>query len=145
MDDALRIILRANGKRATTQRISVLRYLCESGRPMTHGEILSALPDLDRVTLYRILSAFVETNIAHQVQGSDGAWRFCAHISGDGDEAGCPGGHAHFLCVECGRMECLIDQKMPKVDVPEGTVVHGKQLVVFGLCADHASKNTAGR
>lgn len=124
-------ILRAAKLRVTPLRLAALEYLAAAGQPLSHTDVQAGLPDADRVTLYRILTAFVETNIAHQVQGLDGAWRFCVHT----DEGnGCPGDHPHFLCTTCGRMTCLLDQKMPHVNVPEGCHVEGKQLVAYGKC-----------
>jgi Fur family ferric uptake transcriptional regulator/Fur family zinc uptake transcriptional regulator len=49
---------------------------------------------------------------------------------------GCPGNHPHFLCRVCGRMSCLSEQTLPRVEVPEGAEVEGKQLLVFGVCAE---------
>ena len=126
-------ILNGAGLRVTKQRIAVLELLIEKRAPVSHAEITAALADpLDKVTLYRTLQTLKEAGITHQVQGLDGAWRFCAH---DNDAEGCPGGHAHFLCLSCGRMSCLTNQKLPRVEVPEGNEVEGKQLIVYGRCS----------
>lgn len=128
---ALETMLREAKMKITPPRLQVLGYLIEAARPLSHAEIQEHLPDLDRVTLYRTLSAFVEADIAHQVQGLDGMWRFCAHSH---EEGGCPGNHPHFLCTACGRMTCLLEQSMPRVEVSAGCAVDGKQLVVYGKC-----------
>lgn len=86
----------------------------------------------DRVTLYRVLAAFSEAQIIHQIQGTDGTVRFCLH---EPFRTGCPGNHPHFLCRVCGRMTCLPEQAIPRVEVPQGTVIEGKQLLLFGICA----------
>lgn len=119
--------------RATPFREQVLSLLLQRGCPMTHAEILQALPDTaDRVTLYRTLETLRDAEILHQVQGRDGVWRFCAHeLGGDG----CPGGHPHFLCLACGTMVCLMGQDLQRVEVPGDVFIRGKQLVVYGLCA----------
>jgi Fur family ferric uptake transcriptional regulator/Fur family zinc uptake transcriptional regulator len=126
-------ILKSAEIKVTPVRVAVLSRLIEASRPLSHGEIHAKIPDMDRVTLYRTLSTFVEADIAHQVQGLDGTWRFCAHSSGTG---GCPGNHPHFLCAACGRMMCLLDQSMPRLDVPDACNVHGKQLVAYGICGE---------
>ena len=84
-----------------------------------HGIAVNVSPDL------------LSVNIVHRVQGPDGVWRFCAH---DREAEGCPGDHPHFLCLECGRMMCIVDQRMARVKVPDGCEVKGKQMVVYGLC-----------
>ena len=129
-------ILSGAGLRTTRQRRVILELLFRHGSPMSHSEILSMIDDhLDRVTLYRTLDTLKNSGIVHQVQGIDGVWRFCAH---EQDLDGCPGDHPHFLCLSCGKMFCLPDQKMPRVAVPEGMQVEGKQLVVYGTCPDCA-------
>jgi Fur family ferric uptake transcriptional regulator/Fur family zinc uptake transcriptional regulator len=128
-------VLRGKGMRSTALRRRVLELLSERGEPMSHLEIFEALATSgqtpDRVTLYRTLSAFSGACIVHEVQGTDGAVRFCLHESA---REGCLGNHPHFLCRRCGRMTCLSGQPLPYVEVPAGTLVEGKQLLVFGLC-----------
>lgn len=128
--------LKNAGLRTTRQRRAVLEFLFACGTPLSHMEILSKIEEsLDRVTLYRTLETLRKAGIVHQVQGVDGVWRFCAHGE---DSDGCPGNHPHFLCLECGRMFCLTDQKMPRVRVPADVEVEGKQFVVYGRCAECA-------
>jgi Fur family ferric uptake transcriptional regulator/Fur family zinc uptake transcriptional regulator len=135
--NVLKETLKMASLKVTPLRIKVLGYLMGEARPLSHSEIQAMLPDIDRVTLYRTLSAFVEADIAHQVQGLDGMWRFCAHVR-EGSE--CPGNHPHFLCLSCGLMVCLTGQAMPRVDVPDGCAVSGKQLVVYGKCRNCAEE-----
>lgn len=135
--DAVKMMTDA-GLRATKQRTVVLKLLIEKGSPLSHSEISSMLKEpLDKVTLYRTLQTLQSVGIVHQVQGLDGVWRFCAH---DKDAEGCPGDHPHFLCLHCGKMTCLTDQRLPRVEVPAGIKVEGKQLVVYGCCAECAPK-----
>lgn len=136
-------ILCSAGLRATRQRMLVLGLLIKQASPLSHSEILSMLDEhLDRVTLYRTLDTLKKAGIVHQVQGIDGVWRFCAH---DRDAEGCPGDHPHFLCLSCGKMFCLTGQKMPRVNVPEGMEVEGKQFVVYGNCPECAEKLPAAK
>ncbi len=129
--------LKASKLRVTAPRIEILELLEAAGHPITHIELLSKAPALDRVTLYRVLDALVGVDLVHKVQGTDGAWRFCAHSS---DMVGCPGGHPHLLCEKCGAMSCLMEQSLPHVDTPMGFTVTHKQLVIMGICASCKSK-----
>lgn len=128
--------LKQHGIRATRHRIRVLEVLENTGKPMSHIELLQAIqaedPGFDRVTLYRVLNALKDAAFIHQIQGSDGIWRFCAHET---DDDLCPGGHPHLLCEICGEMQCLKTQKLPHVDVPEGFKVKHKQMILIGICA----------
>lgn len=135
--------LKNAGLRTTRQRRVILELLLACGSPLSHAEILSKIEEhLDRVTLYRTLETLRKAGIVHQVQGIDGVWRFCAH--GEGAD-GCPGDHPHFLCLECGKMFCLTDQRMPRVRVPAGVEVEGKQFVVYGRCAECAVQKKSGK
>jgi Fur family ferric uptake transcriptional regulator/Fur family zinc uptake transcriptional regulator len=128
--------LREKGIRATPLRRRVLEILMEKGEPLSHMEIFERFAQTknvaDRVTLYRTLAIFADFRVVHQVLGTDGTLRFCMH---DPLQGGCPGNHPHYLCRVCGRMICLTDQELPRIEVPEGTVVEGKQLLLFGRCS----------
>ena len=127
--------LRDKGMKATALRRQVLGLFFERQEPMSHADIsrrLTALgPTPDKVTLYRVLSAFSDAQIVHEILGTDGTVRFCLHKS---SLDRCPGNHPHFLCRECGRALCLHEQRLPRVEVPEGTIIEGKQFLIFGLC-----------
>ena len=138
MTDIERLIKKA-GIRSNTVRTYVLRCLFFYGRPLSHGEILED-PDMagfDRVTVYRTLSKLQEAKLVHVIEGTDGIRRYCAHYP---EQPNCPGNHPHFICQVCGTMVCLTGQSMPRVDVPEGMIVKGKQLVVYGICNKCAEK-----
>ena len=127
--------LREKGMKVTALRRQVLELFFEQQEPMSHAEVLKRLTASglkpDRVSLYRVLSAFSDAQIVHEIQGTDGTVRFCLHNS---SLDRCPGNHPHFLCRECGRMLCLHEQPLPRVEVPEGTIIEGKQMLIFGLC-----------
>ena len=126
--------LRGAGLRSTRPRQAVLGVLWGSGISLTPAE-LAARPEIesvDRVTVYRCLAALHAAGLVHSVVGMDGAVRYRAH---DLHQRGCPGGHPHFLCKVCNGMWCLPDQGLPRVEVPSGASVDGKQLVMHGACA----------
>ncbi len=138
-------ILTKAGVRPTHVRDAVLKRLYEAGCPLSHGEIAAhpGMKRYDRVTIYRTLYTLEGAGLVHTVQGIDGAWRFCAHPP---DRTGCPGNHPHFLCLKCGKMQCLTGQRLPWVEVPERVRVKGKQLVIYGICtacgtAEERNKN----
>lgn len=135
--------LRSAGLRRTPARLAVFARIESLARPVSHAE-LHEIPDLaevDDITLYRTLAALVQAGLVHRVHGIDGVWRFGAQPQG---REGCPGNHAHFLCTSCGSMACLLQQPMPRVDVPEGVVVHGRHFILHGHCADCVATPPAG-
>lgn len=136
-------LLRTRGVRPTPLRKEALALLFAAGVPLslkTLSERFQGKPP-DRVSLYRTLTLLELKGIVHKVLGADGAWRYCAHPP---EESGCPGNHAHFLCLECGAMICLQDQPLPVLTLPDGCVVEGKQLLAYGLCRECASHRKKG-
>jgi Fur family ferric uptake transcriptional regulator/Fur family zinc uptake transcriptional regulator len=121
--------------KATVLRLQVLELFFEKQEPLSHAAILEHLTALgrkpDRVTLYRTLSAFSDAQIVHEIRETDGAAWFCLQKP---SMHKCPGNHPHFLCRECGRMICFHEQRLPRVEIPEGTIIEGKQFLIFGLC-----------
>jgi Fe2+ or Zn2+ uptake regulation protein len=118
----------------------VLAALVAAGKPVTHQQLaaLGSLKVLDRVTIYRTLTTLRASSLLHVVRAVDGTAMFCANRSGPG----CPGGHLHFQCLECGEMRCVHGQRLPRVSLGAGFVVKAKQLVAFGLCS-RCAKTTA--
>lgn len=124
--------LRSAGLRATPGRKRVLDVLSSQGKPLTHADLAAILPELDQVTLYRILESLQRADIVHRVQGLDGVWRYCPQPE---RTAGCPGNHVHFMCTSCGAVACLYDQPLPRVTAPPGAKIDARQFVVGGTCA----------
>ncbi|MBN2051664.1 MAG: transcriptional repressor [Spirochaetales bacterium] len=138
------LLLKKAKLRRNELRTNLLLFLMNQAKPLSHSEILdhNLFKNLDRVTIYRTLTKFQEAKLLHVIEGIDGIRRYCAHDPG---QLGCPGNHPHFFCEGCLTMTCLTDQRMPRVDVEEGALVRGKQLVVYGLCPDCAKKSPIGK
>ena len=117
--------LRDAGLRRTAARERVLSVLHADDLPRSHADLSSdaRLRHLDAVTLYRTLWTLVEANLLHRARGLDGTWRFGPQPT---YQPGCPGNHVHFSCDACGAMQCLTDQPMQRVRLPDGAVVRGR-------------------
>ena len=130
----IKATLKVFGLRPTKARILVCEVLMKAGCPVSHGELQAdeRLKEINRVTLYRTLNALEGAGLVHKVPGVDSCWYFCLHET---NQSGCPGDHPHFYCLECGRMECLKEHRLPFIEVPCGYHVEGKQLLVYGICS----------
>jgi Fur family transcriptional regulator, ferric uptake regulator len=126
------------GLRPTSARQRVLSALQTAGRSLSHREMADRLSRLDRVTIFRSLKNLKKARLVHTVQGIDGTLRYFINQA---EKQSCPGGHPHFLCLRCGGMSCLADQRIAVVRVPPGAEVRGKQLLVYGVCPSCASKS----
>lgn len=104
----LRARLRAAGLRATAARAAVYQALVGLDRPASHGEVcdLLAAAGFDRATVYRNLADLTEAGLVRRTDHGDHLWRF--ELTGR-DEHHAPDPHPHFVCTECGSVECLPD------------------------------------
>lgn len=111
--DELRGSVRAKGLRATPSRLAVLELLRASDSPMSHGDVADRLASQawDRATIYRNLTDLAEAGLVARADLGDHAWRFEAVGAGAAH-------HPHFVCTECGVVECLPDLE---IRVPAAT------------------------
>lgn len=126
--------LRRAGLRATRARVAVLTELRRLPGPASHAEVAAHLgrSGLDRATVYRNLLDLVRAGLARRTDVGDHVWRFeAAGRKGDERE------HPHFLCNECGDVDCL-----DEVSLDLGRTRHGPrslreesvEILVKGLC-----------
>ena len=152
--DSLRRTLRDRGLRTTSARLDVLKALAVATGPLSHAQVYDGLSDrgYDRATVYRNLIDLTEHGLVSRTDHGDHVWRFelydvhqrdqHAANDGHGDHAASANvrdgqkhgpAHPHFICVDCGTVECLdsddvtVSLKADKVKVEE--------VVVKGTCA----------
>ncbi|MDB4962097.1 MAG: ferric uptake regulator, Fur family [Myxococcales bacterium] len=130
--DALRSAVRARGLRATPSRIAVLELLRVESAPMSHGDVADRLASQawDRATIYRNLIDLSEVGLARRTDVGDHVWRFEAVA--DGHESA----HPHFVCTECGTVECLPDLELTvrRARAPRAIRQRQVEVHVRGLC-----------
>ena len=137
----MRALLRAQGKRATAARLAVLVKLHEQAAPMSHEQIMTALPAglHDKASVWRVLSDLSESGALRRMDLGDRIWRYelndaCRPISAD---------HAHFLCEDCGVVSCLPPLMVQTRDgtLPSVLKQANYRIRVTGTCAEctHAS------
>lgn len=96
--------LRALGLRATPARIAVCQALADAEGPLTHAEVASCLDDhgVDRTTVFRNLIDLCQAGLLRRLEVGDHVyrfeWRSTQALEPD---------HPHFVCVECGEVQCL--------------------------------------
>jgi Fe2+ or Zn2+ uptake regulation protein len=127
--------LRKAGLRKTPVRISVLELLERSGRPMSVPQILARLKGVDTVTVYRTLGTFVGKRLVHRVRGDDRTWMYAPGGMDDAPQHK----HPHFVCDECGKVECLEQAEIPRgfvqsLGVGVGYAVRYPEVVLHGVC-----------
>lgn len=127
-------LLQARSIKPTAMRLLVLKCLVEAGETLTLRQIEDMLYPADRSTIFRTLSLFEQQHLLHSINDGSGSARYevChSHHHGDDDDR-----HPHFRCLRCGRTICLLDQRIPKVDLPEGYQVQQVNYVITGICSE---------
>ncbi|MEN1678402.1 MAG: transcriptional repressor [Planctomycetota bacterium] len=97
--------LRDAGLRATAARVAVIRVLSQAGTPVSHGEVVETLEEtgFDQSTLFRCLNELADASLVARLDLGDQVRRF--ELAGT-DSGGAPE-HAHFMCIDCGKLTCL--------------------------------------
>lgn len=118
----------------TKIREGLLIVLMESEVALSAIEISQRMEiECDRVTLYRNLKTFVEKGIAHQIFVDNLESKYVLpdrsmQSGGHGIE------HIHFKCINCSVVQCLHDNPVLEVALPEGFKKLESNYVIFGLC-----------
>ena len=130
-------ILHERGRRATPQRLVILRELQRRGRHATADEIRrwirEELPGTSTPTVYATLELLVELGLARRVDAGSGATLYDPRIEP----------HQHLVCRRCGRIDDLdadvdvagLSRRAANVGFHPDAV----QVVIGGLCADCAA------
>jgi Fur family transcriptional regulator, ferric uptake regulator len=130
--DQIRGAVRARGLRATPSRLAVLDLLRANEVPMSHGDVADQLASQpwDRATIYRNLIDLVEAGLVRRTDVGDHIWRFEA-VNEQHDTA-----HPHFVCTECGTIECLpqIELAVRRAKAPRAVKQKKVEVHVRGLC-----------
>jgi Fe2+ or Zn2+ uptake regulation protein len=121
--------------------VGVIQVLARSAGPVSVTQILSRLKGgrrVDTVTVYRTLHTFVRKKLVHRVRagGEDRCWLYAMsdQLNSKPEHL-----HPHFVCDQCGKVQCLEDSKIPTTLVASLGVVRGyrvrwPEVVLHGLC-----------
>ena len=134
--DKMARLIRSVGLKVTKPRIAVISTLYKTGRPLSHVEIMERLGFVDKVTLYRVLDAFVKKGIVHHTFTGGRMSRFERADRCKKDRC-----HPHFTCRKCGRTTCLLDVKVPLLKgMSPGFKAERQRIHVEGLCPECSVK-----
>ncbi|MBE7175390.1 MAG: transcriptional repressor [Mucilaginibacter polytrichastri] len=127
-------LLQKNDLKRTSARLKVLHFFEESDHALSQPDLEQQLgEEIDRVTLYRILSIFEEKGIVHKVIDPNGTGKYalCRDCSAHHhhDE------HLHFNCSVCHNTYCLENIHVPHIQLPEGFAASDIVLSASGICA----------
>ena len=116
--------------------MAILRELAKLRIPTSHPELTERLagPGLDRATIYRNLLSLTEAGLLVRTQLGDNVWRFELPNTRSTEH----NAHPHFVCNECGEVECLPKRSVAlRAEAVRNEVV---EIQLRGRCAACASE-----
>jgi Fe2+ or Zn2+ uptake regulation protein len=127
-------ILRARGRRITSQRLVILRELRRRRRHATADEIYQAvrrdLPGTSSPTVYATLDLLVELGLARKLDVGLGFSLYDPRTEP----------HQHTVCRRCGRIDDLDGElnarPLLSAAIAGGFKPEGAELVIHGLCVE---------
>ena len=129
-------LLHRSGLRRTPVRIGVLRILGQSDHPLDVPTIVGQLPEqTDAVTVYRTLNTFTRKKLVHRVRGEERSWRYALGQPEDKRAHR----HPHFVCDDCGKVDCLNEATIPEglvrsLGISRGYSTSYAEVVLHGQC-----------
>lgn len=124
-------VLMGLGVRPTAIRQLVLREIVRYGHAFTLADMEHRLPTMDRSSLFRTLTLFVEHRLLHEMDNGSGSKLYCL-CDCEHDHDHTP--HMHFICTRCGEAFCLKDISLDTLPKPEGYEVTEVSVVMRGVC-----------
>ncbi|WP_374950225.1 Fur family transcriptional regulator [Mucilaginibacter sp.] len=123
----------------TAARLRVLSMMYSKNTATSQPDLESVMQDIDRVTLYRILSVFEEKGIIHKVFDLNGTANYAVCHS-DCEANHHHDEHVHFNCTACYNVYCLNELTLPDLKLPAGFRAEGFTLYASGLCPTCSKK-----
>jgi Fur family ferric uptake transcriptional regulator len=104
MEEEIKSLLKQQGFSATKTRLAILRALL-AAQPATMQDLITALPKIDRATVYRTVDLFVDLNIAKKVSTG---FKYRIELGESFQEH-----HHHLTCLRCSS---VIDVHTPEIE-----------------------------
>lgn len=138
--------------RPTAVRLMIWKEIFSFNFAFALSDLEGVLPTVDRSTIFRTLTLFVEKDLLHTINDGSGQQKYCICHEYEHCDNGCDDHehtheecqHVHLSCTVCGRTFCLRNQKIPPVQIPEGFQVLHTQYIIQGICPHCAHKTING-
>lgn len=124
-------LLEKKGVKPTAIRLLVLKALSEQQDPVSLSELEASLGTVDKSTLFRSLSLFLEHHVVHAFEDGNGVLKY--ELCRNPDGCSVNDMHVHFYCTRCHRTYCL-PSRIPVIALPEGFEMESVNFMLKGLC-----------
>lgn len=139
--DRLTDYMRRKGLKLTRQRETILKAFLDGQKHVTIDGLLTEARKLDpgigHATVYRTIKLFVEADIAHEHNFTDGAAQFEPATPGEDDH------HDHLICTACDRIVEFeneeIEDLQERVAKQHGFRLTSHKMQLYGMCEGMAN------
>lgn len=131
--------LEAKGIKPTANRILVLKALASSSMPLSLSNIEKLLVSMDKSSIFRVLTLFLEHDVVHAFEDGRGILNY--ELCEEDGKCDHHDGHIHFYCESCQRSFCMEDIHIPSFELPEGFFPHSVSFVIKGECPECKKKH----
>lgn len=125
-------MLEAVGIKPTSNRILVLRSIVASDRPLSLTDLENELLSLEKSSIFRVLTSFLDHGLIHAVEDGRGIVKY-ELCEGKG-RCAIEKMHVHFYCEVCRQTTCLDDIQVPAIPIPEDYEMQSVNYMVKGVC-----------
>ena len=131
--------LQQSSYKLTPQREATVRVLIENEKDHLSAEdVYLKAPEIGLATVYRTLELLAELKVVDKINFGDGVARF------DLRKEGAKHFHHHLVCMECGKVEEIHEDLLPKVEERVESEYQFKildhRLTFHGICSECQAK-----
>ncbi|MDQ0148517.1 Fur family transcriptional regulator [Eubacterium multiforme] len=132
--DNISAVFKEKKLKLTPQRLAVYKYLMSTkehpSAEVIYKSIQPDFPTMSLATVYKALKTLVEVGLVQELNVGEGNFRY------DGNVAS----HPHIQCINCGRVDDLMnfsfDNLNSEVEKNSDYKVLSNQTYFYGLCKD---------
>ena len=128
-------LLKKRSLAITKNRLKVLSYFLKSNKPISLKAVNFEFKNLDRVTLFRILSKFEKNQLIHSIILDNGRKLFALCKNECNNSSTHNHNHVHFICEKCDDVTCLDIDKFPSLNVPN-FIFNEISINASGVCSN---------
>lgn len=121
----------------TAIRITILREIMQLDHTFTLADMEERMDTIDKSTLFRTLTLFLQHKLLHEVDNGSGSKLYCRCVCNSKQHHS----HIHFTCTECGQTFCIKDIDSSQIPCPRNFEVEEINCVMKGLCPECKQKN----
>ncbi|MCF0244615.1 MAG: transcriptional repressor [Bacteroidaceae bacterium] len=120
------------GVKPTANRILILKEMLRDPAPANLADIERRLPLMDKSSIFRTLTLFLENDVVHAFQ--DGRGTLCYELCEYEGKCEHNDTHIHFFCEQCKQTYCLQHINLNNIPLPEGFLPFSASFVIKGIC-----------